>query len=206
MREVASPRSSGAIGFERVLLLGAAVGLLGWSATQALTWWPGLTLGVPVVVTIVALWLLLTAGLSAVCLFRCTPDILRSRPVLVWTTVASLAMVTTLGGLAGVVPSPVAFWYVWVGACAVGYLSTGVLFVGATDDDQLYLTAGLLSLALLGIGGLSFTQLESGLYLPLAVVHVVPLVLAAHGPRRGRVRPALLAVVFTLALAVGLAL
>jgi hypothetical protein len=205
MGQMTASRRGGDVDFEAFLGLGALVGGIGWGATQLLTWWPGL---VPVSATLaaVAVWVVLAAGMTALCLGRCVPGILRSRPVLVWTTTGTAAMALTLGGLFGYVSPELAYWYAWGVACTVGYLATGLLFVRATDDDRLYATAGELAPVLVLVGALAFDALAPVRYLPLAVVHVVPLVLGAYGPRRGWTRPALLLAVFVAVLGVGLAL
>jgi len=192
------------IDVEAFLALGAVLGVVGWGTTQTLTWWPSLAVSPAAVV--VGVWLALAVGTAALCLSQCAPGILRTRPVLVWGITGAVAMTVTVGGLLGYVASTVAYWQVWAGACTVGYLVTGLLFVHATDDDLLYAVAGVAAFVLLVVGTVAFDALAPVRYLLLGMVHATPLVLGAYGPRRGWSRAAVLLVAFVAVLGVAVAL
>jgi hypothetical protein len=170
-----SPATSGRLSESEFLLVGAAAGALGWGGTQVLAW-----LGPRSSAALATgLWAVLVAGFATVTVLHGPDEARFSDPMFVWGSANGTAMALTLGGLAGLVPAVVAFWAVWAAASAVGYCWTGGLLEGSGDSarGRAYFLSGLVALAVLAVGAVAFSAVESVAFLVLGVLHVVPLVL-----------------------------
>ena len=200
----AVPATSGRLSESGFLLAGAVAGLFGWGGTQVLAW----TAPPSSAPLAAALWAVLMLGFVALTVFH-GPDTVRfSGPMLGWGTVNGAATALTVAGLAGLVPPGIAFWTAWVAAAAVGYGWTGALLVraGDTERGQSYLVTGVLALAVLAVGTLSFTLVAPVAFLLLAMLHAVPLVLDARTALSPVARAGVLTVVLVTPLGVGIAL
>lgn len=200
----ATPATSGRLSESGFLLAGATAGLLGWGGTQVLTWVnrpSGALLAT-------GLWTVLMLGFLGLTVFHAPATVRFSTPMLGWGAVNGTATVLTVAGVAGLVPATVAFWTAWVGAAAVGYCWTGGLLVRAGDAarGRGYLATGLLALALLPVGTLSFAVVAPVAFLLLAAVHAVPLTLDATTGLSPVGRTAVLAGTLAALLGVGVAL
>ncbi|MFC6862364.1 hypothetical protein ACFQGE_02675 [Halomicroarcula sp. GCM10025817] len=176
-----APATSDRLSESGFLLAGATAGALGWGGTQLLAWVD--TAASAVVAT--GLWAVLVAGFAGVTVLHGPADTRFSDPMLVWGSVNGTAMLLTVGGLAGLVPPVVAFWGAWAAAAAVGYCWTGGLLEGAGHPERGrgYLLSGVVALAVLAVGAVSFPALEPVAFLVLGVLHVVPLALDARRVR-----------------------
>ena len=202
LRNIA-PATSARVDESGFLLAGSTAGLVGWGGTQLLAW-----VAPPYsALAATALWTVLVAGFASLTVLH-GPDAVRfSDPMFVWGTVNPAAMALTVGGVAGLVPARLAFWTAWVGAAAVGYLGTGGLLVraGAPERGRGYLAVGVVALAVLVLGTVTFEAVAPVAFLLLAALHAVPLVLDAETTLSPTVRSGALAVVVCVLLGAGLA-
>jgi len=202
LRHVA-PATSGRLDESGFLLAGATAGLFGWGGTQVLAW-----VAVPdSALLATALWTVLVAAFSGLTVLH-GPDAVRfSDAMFGWGTVNGTAMALTVGGVAGLVPARVAFWFAWVAAAALGYCWTGGLLVraGAVGRGWGYLAGSCVALAVLGLGTVAFEVVAPVAFLLLAAVHAVPLVLDARTDLSAVARGGGLALVVCALVGVGLA-
>lgn len=199
-----APATSGRLSPAAFLLSGAATGLLGWGGTQAITW-----LSLPRgTLLATALWAVLATGFVGVSLLHAPDEIRFSTVLFVWGGVIGTATLLTVGGLVGVVPADVAFWHAWVAAMAVGYCWTGGLLEGAGQParGRGYLGAGVVALALLGVGVSALDLVAPVRYLALASIHAIPLLLDVRTALPATGRSFVVALAVAAVLVVGVAL
>jgi len=200
LRRVA-PATSGRLDEAGFLLAGATAGLVGWGGTQVLSW-----VAVPESALLAtALWTVLVTGFVGLTVLH-GPDAVRfSAAMLGWGAVNGTAMALTVGGLTGLVPARLAFWAVWVGAAALGYLWTGGLLVraGKSGRGRGYLASGAVALAVLSLGAVAFDAVAPVAFLLLAALHAVPLVVDAETELSAVARGASLALAVCALLGVG---
>jgi hypothetical protein len=190
------PASSDRLSADGFLLLGASVGLVGWTVTGAVEL---LSIPRPGLV-VLACWLPLVAVMSGALLFA-TPDAVRfSLPLVGWgilngATIAATVVVVVTGG------SAVTVWSLWVAVLALGYAWTAraLRWNRAFGRAALYGYASLLAIGVLVYHAAGLPSLRSVRYPVIAALHALPLVLDARSDRSGAVNIAgLYAAVFAL--------
>ena len=198
-----TPPTSGRLGESGFLLAGAAAGAVGWGGTQVLTW-----LAPPnAAVAATSLWGVLMLGFSTATVRHGHRAVRFSDPMLLWGVVNGAAMALTVASVVGAVPGRLGFWYAWAAASAVGYLGTGMLLsrAGAGARGQGYLTSGVVTLAVLGLGIVAFEAVAPVAFLLLAAGHTVTLVMDVKTGLSPLARGGTLSVTVVVFLAVGLA-
>ncbi|WP_336337071.1 hypothetical protein [Haloarcula brevis] len=170
-----APATSGRLTPSAFLLSGAAAGLVGWGGTQVITW----SNAADGALLAAGLWGVLLGGFVGLAVLHAPDSVRFSDAMLAWGTVNAAATALTVGGLLGIVPERLAFWYAWVAATAVGYCWTGGVLEGAGQPvrGRGYLGAGVVGLGLLAVGAVAFPLVAPAGYLALAVLHATPLIL-----------------------------
>lgn len=196
-----APATSGRFTAAEILLAGATAGIVGWGGTQAIAWLNH-TSG-PLLAT--GLWVILIGGFVGLTVLHAPDHVRFSNAMLVWGTVNTSAMALTVGGLLGIVPEALAYWYAWVGATAVGYCWTGGVLEGAGQPahGRGYLGAGIVGLCLLAVGAISFPLVATTGYLALAALHAAPMVIDVRTALPASYRTAVVGVAVAAALTVG---
>lgn len=162
------------------LLFGLLEGLIGWPLSWLLVQRPSLA-PFGVLSSVVALWVVLTAGVVAVGLTLTLPTV-RGRDVwVVWAVLNGLA--TAVNGLAvvGSLPPGLAgygYWHPWLVVLGVGYLVTATLNPGnpalRLSERVVYGTAGGVSLVVLALSVVDPTLLGRA-FLIGGLLHVLPM-------------------------------
>ena len=206
-----APASSDRLTGADFLLLGAAVGLVGWTATAALE-----LLAPEAGPLALVVWLPLVAAMSGAAILH-APDAMRfSHPLLGWGLLNGLAATATvwavlfgvpdtLGGdpfnTVALGPDAGAVWSLWTVDLALGYAWTADAL---RRDGQPSRAAGYSYAAFLGFGlavyhGAGIDAIRTVRYPALAALHALPLVLDARSDLGGVRRTAVLyLVVFAL--------
>jgi hypothetical protein len=187
-----APATSGRLDGADFLLLGAAVGLVGWTATAVLE-----LLAPDAGVLALAVWLPLVAVMLGAALLH-APDAMRfSAPMLGWGPLNGLAATATLWAVLFGVPDTLggdpfntvvlgpdagAVWSLWTVDLALGYAWTADAL---RRDGQPSRAAGYSYAAFLGFGlavyhGAGIDAIRAVRYPALAALHALPLALDAR--------------------------
>ena len=165
-----------------LLLFGFLEGVVGWGLSWALSRNPGLA-PFGLVQSIVAVWVVLTAGIVFFGVTYTSPTVRRNRVWLVWGGLNVAATVINVGALVEVIPFAAvqyAYWHPWLAAIGVGYLVTALYNPESPQirrqERVVYAIAGVATLGLLAG---SFGPLRAFVTLNIfaigAVVHLVPI-------------------------------
>ncbi|QWC20330.1 hypothetical protein [Halorubrum sp. 2020YC2] len=165
-----------------LLLFGFLEGVVGWGLSWAFSRNPGLA-PFGLVQSIVAVWIVLTAGIVFFGVTYTSPTVRRNRVWLIWGGLNVAATVVNVGALVGVVPPAVeryAYWHPWLAAIGIGYLITALYNWESPQIRQqervVYAVTGVATLGLLAgsLGPLrAFVTLN--IFAIGAVVHLVPI-------------------------------
>jgi hypothetical protein len=187
-----APATSGRLDGSGFLLLGAAVGLVGWTATAVLE-----LLAPDAGPLALVAWLPLVAAMLGAGLFH-TPDAMRfSTPMLGWALLNGLATTATLWAVLFGVPDTLggdpfntvalgpdagAVWSLWTVDLALGYAWTADALRRAGQPSR---AAGYSYAAFLGFGlavyhGAGIDAIRTVRYPALAALHALPLALDAR--------------------------
>jgi hypothetical protein len=159
---------------EQFLLLGAVVGLVGWTGTAVVE-----LLAVPRAgLLTLGLWVVLVAVMSGAGLVA-TPNAVRfSLPLLGWGVLNTIALLATVVAVT-VGASPDTVWAIWAGDLALGHAWTARTLQRAHKSERAvtYGTAALLGVGLLLLHSFDAGTLQPVRYLALGAVHALPLAL-----------------------------
>jgi hypothetical protein len=195
-----APATTGRLPGDGFLLLGAGVGLVGWTGTAALA-----RLSVPRAgLLALAVWGLLVAVMVGAGLFH-VPDAMRfSLPMVGWGLLNATATTVTLVAVLQEW-SATLVWTVWLVALGLGYGWTAIALWrgGQRARARGYGYAALVAAGLLIASGAGMPALQPVRYPLLAVLHAVPLALDARTTLGGRARSGVLLVAIVGTLGVG---
>ena len=173
-----------------LLVVGFLEGVVGWSLSWLFATSPSLApLGI--VESIVALWIVLTAGIVAVGVLFTAPAVRRNRIWLVWAALNGLAAVINVAAVAGLFPGPLGdvpvvaevvgrgYWRPWFLALGLGYTATALYNWSnpqlRRSERIVYALGGVGCLAVLS-PWLFVSPLVGGrLFLVGGLLHVVPM-------------------------------
>lgn len=165
-----------------LLLVGLLEGVLGWGGSALLLRNPGLApLGL--VASIVALWVLLTAGIVVVGVVYTAPTVRRNRVWLVWGGLNVAATLVNVAAVADLLPAglvPYAYYHPWLAVLGVGYLATAVDDLDSPQvrrqERAVYALGGAASLAVLALAVLDPPGwLLASPFLVGAALHLMPI-------------------------------
>lgn len=168
------------LGVDQVLGIGAIVGLVGWSVTQYVAWYPGRalgTVGIEGTVVVLLFWLLATATIAGIVLGAGSRAVTYGPPFWLWGILVAIAMTSNVAVVTGFVPESLAryaLWHPWIGVYAIGYLVTGA--VAVERARVAYLGGSLLAVLLLAAWLAFPLESRSWVFALTGVVHAGPLV------------------------------
>lgn len=165
---------------DRVLGIGAIVGLVGWGVTQYVAWNPGRalgTVGVEGTVVVVLFWLLATATIAGIFLGAGSRAVKYGPPFWLWGILVAIAMTSNLAVVTGLLPESLAryaLWHPWIGVYAIGYLMMGVV---AVERTRIAYLGGSLLAAIVLAAWLAFPlESRSWVFALTGIVHAGPIV------------------------------
>jgi len=164
-----------------LLLVGLIEGVLGWGASALLFRTPSLApLGV--VASIVALWVVLTAGIVVVGVVYTAPTVRRRRVWVVWAVLNVAATAVNVVAVAGVGPSGLAvygLYHPWLAVMGLGYLATALVNAGSPQlrgrERVAYAVGGVAALLTLAVAVSSPSLVLARPFLLGGLLHVGPL-------------------------------
>jgi hypothetical protein len=186
IRRLLSPPLPG----DGLLIVGFVEGIIGWSLSWLFVSSPSLA-PFGLVESIVALWVVLTAGIILVGIVYTAPTVRRNRIWLVWAGLNSGAMAINLLTVAGQFPGAAdglplvddllgsGYWRPWFLALGIGYLATALYNWTnpqlRRSERVVYGVAGVACLALLSPWVFTDPLFGTKLFLIGGLLHVVPM-------------------------------
>jgi hypothetical protein len=165
-----------------LLLVGFLEGVIGWGGSWAFINYPVLAPVGPVL-SVVALWAVLTAGIVFIGVAYTAPTVRRNRVWMVWGVLNLGATLVNVVAVAGVLPPSLAvygYWHPWFLAIGLGYLATAF---DNWESPQLrkqerivYALGGAATLLLLAVSVLGVTSLVlANVFLVGGAIQLVPI-------------------------------
>ena len=165
-----------------LLLVGFLEGVIGWGGSWAFINYPVLAPVGPVL-SVVALWAVLTAGIVFIGVAYTAPTVRRNRVWMVWGVLNLGATLVNVVAVAGVLPPSLAvygYWHPWFLAIGLGYLATAF---DNWESPQLrkqerivYAPGGAATLLLLAVSVLDLTSLVlANVFLVGGAIQLVPI-------------------------------
>jgi hypothetical protein len=165
-----------------LLLVGFLEGVIGWGGSWAFISYPVLAPVGPVL-SVVALWAVLTAGIVFIGVAYTAPTVRRNRVWMVWGVLNLGATLVNVVAVAGVLPPSLAvygYWHPWFLAIGLGYLATAF---DNWESPQLrkqerivYALSGAATLLLLAVSVLGVTSLVlANVFLVGGAIQLVPI-------------------------------
>lgn len=162
---------------EEFLLLGAGVGVVGWTGT-AVVELAGIPRGG---VVVLGLWAVLVAVMVGAGLLATSDGVRFSLPLLGWGVLNTVAIAVTVSAVA-LGGSSDTVWTIWAADLTLGYAWTARAFLNRHQRRRAvtYGVAALLGIGLLLVHSANPGKLQPVRYLALAVLHAVPLALESR--------------------------